>query len=70
MPSDLIFKTLNTVHKGVLKITDRANTASITLFGQYTAAGFHFAKSGAGTAITYTPPATAHAADLAAAHGG
>jgi hypothetical protein len=34
--------------KGVLTITDGTLRASVTLFGQYVAAGFHFAKDGAG----------------------
>ena len=33
---------------------------SLTLFGQYTAAGFHLAKDGAGTAITYSGTISAH----------
>jgi autotransporter passenger strand-loop-strand repeat protein len=47
--------------QGVLKITEGAKTANITLFGQYVAAGFHFAKDGAGTAITYAEPPAAQA---------
>jgi autotransporter passenger strand-loop-strand repeat protein len=54
---------------GVLKITDGGETASITLFGQYVAAGFHFAKSGTGTVITYSAPASGHMTALAVAHG-
>jgi hypothetical protein len=56
--------------QGVLKITEGANTARITLFGQYVAVGFHFAKSGAGTVITYSAPASAHTDALAANHMG
>jgi autotransporter passenger strand-loop-strand repeat protein len=53
--------------KGVLTITDGKRHASITLFGQYVAAGFHHAwDGGTGTAITYTAPTTAHV-DLVAA---
>ena len=54
--------------KGVLTVTDGALNASITLFGQYVA-GFHFAKDGAGTAITYSAPTSTHSADLAPSHG-
>jgi hypothetical protein len=47
--------------KGVLTLTDAALTATVTLFGQYAAAGFHMtADSAAGTAITYEQPATSH----------
>jgi hypothetical protein len=55
--------------KGILKITDGTQKASITLFGQYVAAGFHFAKDGAGTAITYAKPPAAHV-ELAVSHAG
>jgi hypothetical protein len=54
---------------GVLKITDGTQTARITLFGQYVAAGFHLANDGhGGTAVTYSATSSAHA-DLAAGHG-
>ena len=45
--------------KGTLTITDGSLKATVTLFGQYVAAGFHLAKDSAGgTVITYsTPPA-------------
>jgi hypothetical protein len=54
--------------KGVLTITDGTLHASITLFGQYVATGFHLAKDGAGTAITYVPPTAAAQQELAAGH--
>ena len=51
--------------QGVLTITDGALKATVTLFGQYVAAGFHLAKDSAtGTAITYAQP-PAHVAELA-----
>jgi autotransporter passenger strand-loop-strand repeat protein len=50
---------------GTLTITDGGLTATVTLFGQYVAAGFHLAKDAAtGTAITYAQPA-AQAFELA-----
>jgi autotransporter passenger strand-loop-strand repeat protein len=44
---------------GTLTVTDGAMKATITLFGQYGAAGFHMAAAGAGTVIAYRaqPPA-------------
>ena len=54
--------------EGVLTIKDGALKVTVDLFGQYVAAGFHLAKSGAGTVVTYTPPAGAHTT-LAAVHG-
>jgi hypothetical protein len=40
--------------KGVLTVTDGTRTASITLFGQYVAAGFHIVSDGAvGSVIGY-----------------
>jgi autotransporter passenger strand-loop-strand repeat protein len=54
--------------KGMLTITDGALTATITLFGQYAAAGFRLAGDGAGgTAITYATSAAA--LELTAPHG-
>ena len=54
--------------KGVLTLTDGALKATVTLFGQYTATGFHIAGDGhGGTAITYATPAlSAHVAAVAA----
>jgi len=47
--------------QGTLTITDGALKASITLFGNYVAAGFHLATDGAtGTAVTYTQSASVH----------
>jgi hypothetical protein len=52
--------------KGVLTVTDGSLKATITLFGQYVAAGFHLAGDhAAGTTIVYVPPA-AHSLDIAA----
>lgn len=46
---------------GVLSLTDGTHTAKITLFGQFSAAGFHVASDGgSGEIVTYTPP-PAHA---------
>jgi autotransporter passenger strand-loop-strand repeat protein len=48
-------------------VTNRLQQANIILFGQYSAAGFHLSRNGAGTALTYDPPAdTVH--ELAAGH--
>jgi len=48
-------------------VTDGALKATITLFGQYVAAGFHLTHNAAGgTTITYTAPA-AHL-ELAGSH--
>lgn len=55
--------------KGVLTVDEGGFRAKITLFGQYTAAGFNFADDGTGgTAITYSAPTSAHVASLAV-HG-
>jgi len=52
---------------GVLTITDGALKASVTLFGNYVATGFHSATDhAAGTAITYTA-VTSHV-ELAGGH--
>ena len=43
---------------GMLTVTDGSRVVHLTLFGQYTAAGFDTAKdSGTGTVVTYTAPA-------------
>ncbi|WP_426442478.1 DUF4347 domain-containing protein [Bradyrhizobium genosp. P] len=43
---------------GTLSISDGTHSASIALFGQYAAAGFHVGNdSGAGTIVTYADPA-------------
>jgi autotransporter passenger strand-loop-strand repeat protein len=55
--------------KGFLTVTDGRLKVTIDLFGQHVAAGFHFTKDGAGTAITYAAPTSAHSPDLAASHG-
>jgi hypothetical protein len=55
--------------QGVLTITDGTLKATVALFGQYVAAGFHLAKdSGTGTVITYTTT-PAHVAELAIPRG-
>jgi autotransporter passenger strand-loop-strand repeat protein len=53
---------------GTLTVTEGALKFTATLFGQYVAAGFHFAKDGAGTAITYAKPPGSTAAELALTH--
>jgi hypothetical protein len=58
-----------TATQGTVKVTDGTHTASINLFGQYVAAGFHLGTdSHGGSALTYTPPAAAHTLQLAAGH--
>jgi len=52
---------------GLLTITDGALKATVTLFGQYMATGFHLSAHGAGTAITYSG-AYHSGAELAASH--
>jgi autotransporter passenger strand-loop-strand repeat protein len=55
--------------EGVLTITDGSLKATITLFGQYVAQGFHKAADGAGgTAITYAHPQAAQSDVIAAVH--
>lgn len=52
---------------GTLTVKDGNLTGTVTLFGQYVAAGFHLTKDSAGgTTITYTSPA-AHRQDIAGA---
>jgi hypothetical protein len=42
---------------GTLTVKNGGNVLALTLFGQYSAAGFHLASDGdGGTLITYTPP--------------
>jgi autotransporter passenger strand-loop-strand repeat protein len=46
---------------GTLTLTDGALTATVTLFGQYIANGFHLTRDAAGgTAITYAQPSAQH----------
>jgi len=52
----------------VLTVTNGAFHASITLFGQYAAAGFRALADGAGMAITYVKPAASTQPDIAAPH--
>jgi hypothetical protein len=53
---------------GTLTVTDGALKATVTLFGQYVAAGFHLARDAAGgTTITYAQP-TAHLPEIVGAH--
>jgi autotransporter passenger strand-loop-strand repeat protein len=55
---------------GTLTIADGALRASITLFGNYTAAGFHTASAGVGgTVITYSSASASTHTDLAVGHG-
>ena len=54
---------------GTLTITDGADVAKLTLFGQYAAAGFHMAADASGgTVITYTPQAAVQQIALTAPH--
>jgi hypothetical protein len=54
---------------GTLTITQGSSKASITLFGQYVASGFHLAQTPSGAVeLTYTPPKSTHLG-LAANHG-
>ncbi len=54
---------------GTLVVTDGAMRLALTLFGQFTAAGFSVKTDGhSGSIITYTPTATATAFQLAAPH--
>jgi hypothetical protein len=53
---------------GALTLSEGGLKVTVDLFGQYVAAGFHLAKSGAGTAITYATPSTSAHAELAASH--
>jgi hypothetical protein len=65
----LSFKENATKTQGTLTITDGALHATITLFGQYVAAGFqHVSDGAAGTAIHYAAPPVAHL-ELAGTHG-
>ena len=56
---------------GTLTVTDGALRTSVTLFGHYTAVGFHMAGDGmGGTMITYGSAGSGGThADLAAGHG-
>ncbi len=49
-------------------MTNGTFQASITLFGQYAAAGFSAKADGAGTDITYAKPPAATAVDIATPH--
>src|SRR6185437_15972084 len=57
----------NAAHtKGVLTIKDGAMKATVTLFGQYVAAGFKIGEDGAGgTALTYAAPTHSAHVELA-----
>ena len=53
---------------GTLTITNAKEKATVTLFGQYVAAGFKLGNDGhGGAAVTYTSATAAHA-DLAVVH--
>jgi autotransporter passenger strand-loop-strand repeat protein len=57
----LVFVENKAKTAGTLTITDGALKATVTLFGQYVATGFHLASDGvAGTTVTYAQPAVAH----------
>ena len=65
----LTYVAANGKAQGTLTITDGAFKASVTLFGQYVAAGFHLATDHAGgTAITYPTLAADHHPGLAIGH--
>lgn len=52
--------------KGTLSVTDGTHTASVTLLGQFAAAGFATASDGnGGTLVTYTPPPSVRPGSLA-----
>jgi hypothetical protein len=54
---------------GVLTVKDGSSVLNVTLFGQYVASGFGLATDGAaGSDLTYTPPSSQAALQLAAAH--
>jgi len=56
--------------QGTLTITDRALKTSVTLFGNYVAAGFHRAADAyGGTTITYGHSSAGGHADIAPGHG-
>jgi hypothetical protein len=52
----------------VLTITAAGHNASIHLFGQYVAAGFHVTGSAQNVMVTYTNPSGHLPADTALAH--
>lgn len=56
--------------QGTVTVTDGTHTASIHLFGQYVASGFHLNADNThgGSALTYTPPPAPHETQLAAGH--
>jgi len=66
-PETVSFKENAAKTQGVLTVTDGTLRASLTLFGNYVAAGFHGARTADGTLVTYEPPAALHL-DLAAGH--
>jgi hypothetical protein len=69
-PETLSFRENAAGTRGVLAVTDGTLRASLVLFGNYVAAGFHLSRTaGEGTLITYEPPAGAHL-NLAAGHKG
>jgi autotransporter passenger strand-loop-strand repeat protein len=68
LPAKLSFVENKAKTYGMLTVTQGTHHASITLFGQYVAAGFHSGMNGiGGTAITYTVPTSASAI-VAASH--
>jgi autotransporter passenger strand-loop-strand repeat protein len=54
--------------QGILTITAESHTASIHLFGQYVAAGFHVNGVQQNITVTYAPPVAAVATDFAVGH--
>jgi len=57
------------VTRAKVTVTDGAMTASIILFGQFTAAGFHIAADHAGgSVLTYSPPSSASTPAIATGH--
>jgi large repetitive protein len=53
----LAYQANNDGTGGVLNVTDGAQSATVALFGQYSAAGFDIkADESTGSIVTYTPP--------------
>jgi hypothetical protein len=51
---------------GIFTVTGHGESASLQLFGQYTATGFFVSQLGNSVEIKYTPPTSAGVHDLAA----
>jgi autotransporter passenger strand-loop-strand repeat protein len=54
--------------QGVLTVNSGGLKASVTLFGQYAATGFHLVNDAGGTAVTYSAATSAVRPDLAPGH--